>query len=82
MGIAIAAFSAAFVAHKKGGFGTRQRAGATWRALNSFVESKRWKDVNPNTISTKQIRAGTSKNHRFHPVPGGVCSQLSSLPIF
>ena len=57
MGIAIAAFSAAFVAHKKGGFGTRQRAGATWRALNSFVESKRWKDVNPNTISTKQIRA-------------------------
>lgn len=25
---------------------------------------------------------GTSKNHRFHPVPGGVCSQLSSLPIF
>lgn len=57
MGIAIAAFSAAFVAQKKGGFGTRQRAGATWRALNSFVESKRWKDVNPNTISTKQIRA-------------------------
>ena len=25
---------------------------------------------------------GTSKNHRFHPVPGGVCWQLSSLPIF
>ena len=25
---------------------------------------------------------GTSKNHRFHPVPGGVCSQFSSLPIF
>ena len=25
---------------------------------------------------------GTSKNHRFHPVPGGVCWQFSSLPIF
>jgi hypothetical protein len=43
MGIAIAAFSAAFVADKKGGFGTRQRAGATWRTLNKFVEAKRWK---------------------------------------
>ena len=28
------------------------------------------------------IQLGTSKNHRFHPVPGGVCSQFSSLPIF
>lgn len=25
---------------------------------------------------------GTSKNHRFHPVPGGVCWQFSILPIF
>ena len=57
MGIGINAFKAAFVANKKGGFGTSQRAGATWRALNSFVESKRWKDVNPTTITTKQIRA-------------------------
>lgn len=57
MGIGINAFKAAFVANKKGGFGTSQRAGATWRALNRFVESKRWKDVNPTTITTKQIRA-------------------------
>ena len=57
MGIGINAFKAAFVANKKGGLGTSQRAGATWRALNSFVESKRWKDVNPTTITTKQIRA-------------------------
>ncbi|MBX9816992.1 MAG: integrase domain-containing protein [Burkholderiaceae bacterium] len=57
MGIAIAEFSAAFVADKKGGFGTRQRAGATWRALNKFVEAKRWKDINPTTLTTKQIRA-------------------------
>ncbi len=57
MGIAIAEFSAAFVADKKGGFGTRQRAGATWRALNKLVEVKRWKDINPTTLTTKQIRA-------------------------
>lgn len=57
MGIALSAFSAAFVADARGGFGTRQRAGATWRALNKFVEKKRWKNVDPATISTKQIRA-------------------------
>ena len=30
----------------------------------------------------EQNLKGTSKNHRFHPVPGGVCWQFSSLPIF
>ena len=33
-------------------------------------------------LAAPRFLMGTSKNYRFHPVPGGVCSQLSSLPIF
>lgn len=34
MGINLKSFISAFVADKKGGFGTRQCAAGTWRALN------------------------------------------------
>ena len=39
-------------------------------------------DVRMPGISGLRVLEGTSKNHRFHPVPGGVCSQFSNLPIF
>jgi hypothetical protein len=35
-----------------------------------------------NRHQLRRLLPGTSKNHRFHPVPGGVCWQFSSLPIF
>lgn len=57
MGINLKSFISAFVADKKGGFGTRQRAAGTWRALNQFIEAKHWKNITPETITTKQIRA-------------------------
>ena len=39
-------------------------------------------DVRMPGISGLRVLEGTSKNRCFHPVPGGVCSQFSNLPIF
>lgn len=57
MGINLKSFISAFVTDKKGSFGTRQRAAVTWRALNEFTEKKHWKNITPETITSKQIRA-------------------------
>lgn len=56
MGIGLDKWNGAFRAHKKGGFGTAERARGTWRALDRFVEKKGWRDVRPETITPRQMR--------------------------
>lgn len=49
-------WSSAFVAHARGGGGTRAAAAVTFRDLSKFCERKGWGGVRPDNITPKQAR--------------------------
>ena len=56
MGINLKKWGQSFVFNKKGGFGTRNNAQKTFRALDKFTEKMGWKNVLPENITPKQLR--------------------------
>lgn len=56
MGINLSVWDKSFLADRKGGAATRERAAQTWRQLSTFCEKQKWKGVEPATITPKQMR--------------------------
>jgi hypothetical protein len=55
MGINLKKWGQSFVFNKKGGFGTRNNAQKTFRALDKFTEKMGWKNVLPENITPKPV---------------------------
>ena len=55
MAIKVSEFLKAFAAESKGGGATRDRARTTFVALEKFSRTARWGQVNPSTLTSKQL---------------------------
>lgn len=62
-GVNLDAFGRAFCADKKGSGATRDAGAKTSKIFHDFVKEKKWKNVTPQTLSSRQVRAFVS--HRI-----------------
>lgn len=56
-GLNLRAWSQAFQADKKGSGATRHAGSQTIKKFDNFVKERKWKDVRPETLSSRQVRS-------------------------
>jgi site-specific recombinase XerD len=56
-GVNLGAFERAFAAQKKGAGATRHAGTKTVKNFDKFVQEKKWKNVTPQTLSSRQVRS-------------------------
>lgn len=77
-GINLEVFKRAFQADKKGSGATRHAGSQTIKNFDNFVKDRKWKDVRPETLSSRQVRSYAL--HRLTEVsPRVVQNELSHL---